>query len=62
VKLKGFRPGKVPRALQLGRDLETRIHQLQKRLEQAVAAEDFEEARRLAKKENKPILAEFVIK
>lgn len=36
--------GKVPQVLQGARDLEERVRQLQKRLEKAVAGEDFEQA------------------
>lgn len=36
--------GKVPAALQLTRDIEDRIRQLQKNLEKVIAAEDFERA------------------
>ena len=36
--------GKVPRSLRLGRDLNDRLRGLQKKLEKAVADEDFEQA------------------
>lgn len=39
--------GKVPRAQQQGKDLDERLKSLQKRLEQAVASENYEEAAKL---------------
>lgn len=39
--------GKVPQALRQGRDLTEQLRQLQKRLEKAVAGEDFEQAANL---------------
>ncbi len=39
--------GKIPRAQQQGKDLDERLKSLQKRLEQAVAGENYEEAAKL---------------